>query len=581
MLCLIVASCTAGTRKSKPQSSSASVMVGRAGASLSFAGGTLTVPPGALSAPAELHVRSGGTLRLPAGSPLHLVGSALSVDLSGVQPTRPLRLALTVPSGAVPSRLPAQALFIATTSSLGAQPRLLAGRYDSPRRLLEADINHLSLFQATWLDASAFAQTVAKFVAQDALQLRAAKPACASKPLRLPDGGQVKFGQAPWLGATDPDIWACLSAADADRVDVAITDNRPTGFSFQVPAGVSVAHDPPTFSSTTTRLLYDVANAGLATGRELLTSTATARLRVPASGLPIHLDLVADPGLFMASAVQLALLKALPLAVGPLPTVTTAILEQTDNLDCLLTAFKTTLGQPPPLAEAVSIGYRVGDACLEQLLADPRLGLGVAGKAVVAVLGLLLAAMPIFASGVDLIGRLLGGNVVPVDVQVTLPPASPAASFDWRNTRYTVACPGIAPQPFQVPLHNGHGHASPSGDNSGGYDVDVADVVTGDITGDRRPEAAVLLVCHPSATSPNYVATEVQVFADGPHRLARLLPPAAGGGPLPPQFHDPQFRVRSGRLVTSADYWSSSDPRCCPSVQKVIVWRWDGRRFVT
>lgn len=157
--------------------------------------------------------------------------------------------------------------------------------------------------------------------------------------------------------------------------------------------------------------------------------------------------------------------------------------------------------------------------------------------------------------------------------------SQPVESVDWYNTQYTVACPSIAPQPFTLDVSDGEGHAPPSGENKQGYDVRVVSVATGGLSGNGRPEVAVLLSCGPTAT--NFGITEVQVFTDGPQLLARLRPPALRSSTysFPPQITADPFLIHSGQLDTGGVYWSRSDPHCCPSINLTLTWQWDGSQF--
>ena len=154
------------------------------------------------------------------------------------------------------------------------------------------------------------------------------------------------------------------------------------------------------------------------------------------------------------------------------------------------------------------------------------------------------------------------------------------SDVDWRNTQYTADCQGLAAEPFTVDVHNGEGDGPPDNRYYNGYIVEVEAVTTGDLTGDGRPEAAVLLYCSPQPS--NFFRQEVQVFTDGPQLLGELpqLSPLPENTAFPPVFDSEQFFIRSGQLVTGTDYYSASDYHASgPSVHRVLTWQWDGSQF--
>jgi hypothetical protein len=161
----------------------------------------------------------------------------------------------------------------------------------------------------------------------------------------------------------------------------------------------------------------------------------------------------------------------------------------------------------------------------------------------------------------------------------------------WANSSYTVTCPGIAPQPFSVTVHNGQGHGAPQNGFAQGFDVAVGGTggfATGDLTGDGQPEVALVVGCHPSQTSPAYYTNEVQIFTggvNGPKLLARLTPPfpASGLGNFPPLFgsrYNTVFEIRNGVLVTSVLAWAPGDCHACASINRTVSWHWNGKSFV-
>jgi hypothetical protein len=146
------------------------------------------------------------------------------------------------------------------------------------------------------------------------------------------------------------------------------------------------------------------------------------------------------------------------------------------------------------------------------------------------------------------------------------------------NTSYTSTCGGRAPHPFTVNVQNGKGTAPGSPQH---YDVQVDAVKHGDLTGDGRPETAVLLGCTPVPS--NYSTGDVQVF--GPdNKLLAELPHAETLGPPgkpPPQYVPSELSIGTGQLIAGmAFYAPTEDHASGPSEHRTLTWRWNGDKFV-
>jgi hypothetical protein len=233
-------------------------------------------------------------------------------------------------------------------------------------------------------------------------------------------------------------------------------------------------------------------------------------------------------------------------------------------------------------------------AALGQGLAD--LGLPSLGPAaldrVVPGIGYASAFIDLLTLITDMAGALLNNSAQGNITFTAKSSASPSNSpVDWKNTSYTIACPGLAAGPLTVTLRNGTGHAPADTEDSQGYDVSVVSggLTSGDLTNDERPEEAVLLRCHPSEMGPSNVADEVQVFTEGlggPKMLARLTPPFPNSR-FPPLFDaipgPPQefvFSISNDRLLTTVEAWAPDDCHACSSIHREISWGWDGTKFV-
>jgi hypothetical protein len=153
-------------------------------------------------------------------------------------------------------------------------------------------------------------------------------------------------------------------------------------------------------------------------------------------------------------------------------------------------------------------------------------------------------------------------------------------NIDWRNASYTLDCGGLT-KPFTVQLHDGNATAQGKG-NTGGdydhYDVAVGKVAVGDLTGDGIPEAAVLLSCSPQPS--NFFANRVQVFTAGPRLLSELPSPRSENSAFPPLYNSSEFAIQDREIVAGVTMWAIDDPHCCPSLQRTVTWRWNGREFI-
>jgi hypothetical protein len=589
----LVASCTAGTGQ-RPVPSLAgfpevSQTVGPSGMKVGFPGGWVKVPAGAIAGEKMLHIRVASPM--PASSAarlMHSLAAGVTVDLSGLQPQRPLSVALPVPQP-LPAGVSPQALFVAAVESPGAAPRLLATRYDSTDHTLIAQASHLSSFYPVWLDGQAVAQWLASTMVQ-VLQIRVPRPACADQPFALADGSTLKFTSGPWSAGSDPLLWGCLAASNTQpgNVVAALTDNRPMGYTVQIAPGASVNRDPPTLDSGTARLLFDIASAGNARNLELLTAASTIRISIPGGGLssagaPVIVAAVrANMAVVAASAAQSAFLileGLLQVIAAPESATLSATLDASGNIDCITAAVTA----PGPIGlDQVLGGTQLGLRCLGSVLKGSATGIALT------VLAAVTSFIATFTGALNLVlSQLTGTDTFTVALQRIPATSIPTDQNYWANRTYTVACPGLASQPFSVTVHNGVGHAAPQNGNAQGFDIGVGGpdgFAIGDLTGSGQPEVAIVIGCHPSQTSPGNATNEVQIFAagpNGPKMLARLTPPFPNSS-YPPVFGglNPVFQIRDGALITSVQAWAPGDCHACASIHRTISWRWNGQTFV-
>jgi hypothetical protein len=163
-------------------------------------------------------------------------------------------------------------------------------------------------------------------------------------------------------------------------------------------------------------------------------------------------------------------------------------------------------------------------------------------------------------------------------------PAAPAKAdvhtVDWRNASYSVACLGLggpADQQVPVTLTNGAGTTAPVtwfGTPPVTLDVAVQSIEYGDVTGDGHDDAVVRLTCTPDGS--NGVAQEIQVFGPGSELLATPALRNTTGSGFAPAIQS--LKVTDGRLTGTAEYWSATDPHCCPSQTRPFTLTWDAQR---
>lgn len=106
--------------------------------------------------------------------------------------------------------------------------------------------------------------------------------------------------------------------------------------------------------------------------------------------------------------------------------------------------------------------------------------------------------------------------------------------------------------------------------------VVVDQVLVADVTADGVPDALVRARCDAAAGSP---PSSLFAYA-GSAGAAGAVGGPAPLGPLVTERDDVLLgavTVADGVVSVKATSWSGPDvPRCCPDVQRVLRWRWDG-----
>jgi hypothetical protein len=439
---IVVSACTSTGRPPEPTGDVA-VTVGPAATTIPFAGGSIEVPQGAVPSPTTLRISAvaEGTPTGVINDLAHPLGRGIRVDLSGRQPTKPLRLSLNLPPGFRPPS--ATPIFVASVQSGGSAATLLPAEYDPAVGRVVVELPHLSLFTPVWLDVEQLAEQLAESftgVAKGLFALRAPRPSCSDEDkISLPDGRVVEFGPAPWRGDADPDIYGCLSPEGSGSIALQVTDNRPTGFSFEAPDGATVTTSLPQRAADNqglgalTRVLYDVSTAGTATDRHLLTALATATIHIPVTRLPTHLTLRADGGLALVGALQFGASELLAVLTGGGSGAVNKALLAKDAADCVLGGIAALDGVGGNDQEYFAAATKLALDCLARAIKATGGTLNPFVGAAVSVLTLIVSA------GIGALYALLDVTLRPffqadtVDVPILLgarasePPPCPAA----------------------------------------------------------------------------------------------------------------------------------------------------------
>lgn len=163
------------------------------------------------------------------------------------------------------------------------------------------------------------------------------------------------------------------------------------------------------------------------------------------------------------------------------------------------------------------------------------------------------------------------------------PPSKPPV--DWQNNAYQVTCDGLVSAGFAAGMRGGTATVSGSAIASSGYDsitVTYQEDITGDLTGDGKPETVVLLTCTPQPS--NLSVYEAQVFGPADELLTELPSTSSlqqQGQVLPPEYDVQQsMTIRGGDLRTPMLFYAPEDTHASgPSVSRTARWHWNGDQF--
>ena len=516
------------------------------GGTVRLTGATLIVPPGAVSVDGRLVARTDGpqvdtSLGLN-GKPgaakpaISSAGRSVSFELRGGTLIHPATLTLSVDpaafaqAGDIAKRSGAAWLAFYDVTAQRWSP--VHSQYDPSTGAVTAQVPHLSTWNPFTWDWSALT-----------LSLRQSLSAFGSGRAPKTDCPKVEGVTVTMTNDKDPPLIGCVTGDAASGYLVSITNNR--AYSMVLTAPADAVQEPRDYAGFEEYVKSrDSVTAAL--GGPYLASVGTVTYRLPANGTTFQF--------------------------------TGAISLKTAVLDLAVALYGAGF-------DIGTLGY--GKCVLDNVAHSGAATLSEAPKLVV-------ECIPLVGLGMDLLEDMVGleedvANVwseydkvldtamkVHGEVDVGRP-------VDWRNTSYAMTCGGLS-HPFTVQLHDGK--ATVPGDSGAytRYDVSVEAITKpGDLTGDNKPETAVLLACSPQPS--NFFVEDVQVFKPDGGLLAELphaesLTPS--NSPLPPQYDGSQLSISGRQLVAGMKFYAPTDSHARgPSISRTLTWHWDGHQFVT
>jgi hypothetical protein len=515
------------------------------GATVRLAGGaTLVIPPRAVSADGRLIAHTGGPQvgtnlgldgRPGAAKPVFAsAGSPITFELTGAKLVHPAALSAQVNAAAFAqagstAKRPG-AVWLAFYDAAGHRWQHVDSRYDPVTHSVTAQVTHLSTWNPFTWDWAGMT-----------LRLRQSLSALGSgrAPTTACPSPKVQGVDVTMAGGNDPPLIGCVSGDATSGLKVDITDNRAYSMVLQVsPATVQEPRDYAGFEE----YVQSRDLVAKAIGGAYLASVGTVAYRLPPTGTTFRFT--------GAASLNTAVLDlGIVVSEAFFDTVTFGYAKCV--LDNVAHSGAASLGEAPGLIAE----------CL------PGLGLVVE---LVGDLQDFQSKVANVLSGYDL--ALDTALKVHGEVDITRPK-------DWYNTSYTSTCGGNALQPFTVNVQNGKGTSPGSPQH---YYVQVEAVKHGDLTGDGRPETAVLLYC--TLQPSNFYVEDVQIFGPASNLLAELphggtfTPP---GSPLPPQYIPSELSISAGQLIAGMKFYAPTDSHASgPSVHRTLTWRWNGNQFV-
>jgi hypothetical protein len=183
-----------------------------------------------------------------------------------------------------------------------------------------------------------------------------------------------------------------------------------------------------------------------------------------------------------------------------------------------------------------------------------------------------------------LLACVLLGACAPMQGHPSSQAAPSSAPHDWRDATYRLTCDGLGPGEFTAKLVHGAAWVpadvgmTPYYDD---FDVRFEAQATGDVNGDGKPDAVVLLQCSPQPS--NGFVQEVQVFGADGSRIGVLPSPSTLPETtiLAPVYDPAGLSVDHEDIVAAMKEYGPNDSHATgPSVPFTVRWHWNGTTFV-
>lgn len=385
-ICLTIASCTStgptGSAPGPPHVGEqlGSGEIGPQGGLVTFRGGRLSVPPGAI--PTLTTVRLLVAQAFPeSGFSRYIdrqVGPAIMIDLDGVDPLRPLRLELDLAPRTTFDGVAAGGLLLASISGDSIQPSVLpSSRFQPDSGVLAANTPAAGVFAPVAVNLAQLGAVFGDVVFKQLLGIGTDRPSCAGDSVTLADSSVVSIAPAPWQEGADPPLFACVKPSDGKHVIVQVSNNRPDSFTFKMPSTYQVAQlGVPSSSVLVQVVMHQLSNRLQGQDRHFLTSGSTVSIELVVAELPTTIRMEPDALLTVAGAVA----AALPLVVGALvlagvfaPWVAALLGGAALSalvIDCFAAALKPVFdtvyveNRPSPLTDFVPVALDLLVGCL-------------------------------------------------------------------------------------------------------------------------------------------------------------------------------------------------------------------------
>jgi hypothetical protein len=381
-LSLTAISCSSAAPPADPGKLIASKSINRDGGIMTFPGGSVIGSAGTVSEPTDVKIASYAD-PLPQNQYLQQIQPAVSVDMSGVTPTKPLRVELTIDSAKLPNGTPPAAVTVAASPPSAGNAKLIPATYDENTHSVSFSTGSLvqsgakTLFYPILIQGGPLFDSFVSSVTQNSTLQRAATLNCINQSASLPNNQTVSFGQQPSLSVADPVFYDCLSAVpgDASAVELTIANNRPYSYAFTPPNGALTVPDPTAPAAAPSA----DPNAGQVAPPGVIRGTSITRLMIPVTSLPTNLQLYPDTKSFFANSVQSTLLEALPTIVGDgsggsdtsssLSDQLSALSQSPDSAQCLNSSSGAIIGSPPAdLVSSTRAGIHIAIQCINTLV---------------------------------------------------------------------------------------------------------------------------------------------------------------------------------------------------------------------